>query len=102
MKTFIDLIKLILWLLPLYYFFIGIEDLNKLMKDGVYLFIYFIIYTCFTIRDINERCYRIEKKVMAFIDIEEDKIINEKFDKVKKYNEEWDGKIFTNNFIVTN
>lgn len=88
MKTFIDFIKLIIWLLPLYYFFIGIEDLNKLMKDGVYLFIYFIIYTCFTLRDINERCYRIEKKVMTLIDFEEEKEVNKRFEKIKKYNEE--------------
>lgn len=88
MKKFNNFIQLIIFILPITWFVYGLKDLNKLMGDGIYLFIYFIIYTCFTIRDINERCYRIEKKVMALIDIEEDKIINEKFDKVKKYKED--------------
>lgn len=86
MKTFIELIKLFLWLLPLYYFFIGVEDLSKLMKDGVYLFIYFIIYTCFTLRDINERCYRIETKLVNIMnDIE---IVDNKINKLQKYIED--------------
>lgn len=82
MKIFSNITQLIVFLLPIFWFVYGLDDLAKLMGDGVYLFIYFIAYTCYTIRDINERCYRIEKKVMTLIDIEEDKRINEKVKKI--------------------
>lgn len=85
MKNFI---QLIIFVLPLFWFVYGLKDLNNLMGDGIYLFIYFIIYTCFTIRDINERCYRIEKKVMSLINFEEEKEVNKRFEKIKKYNED--------------
>lgn len=82
MNNFINIIKLFIYLLPIFWFFYALEDLYKLMGNAIYLFIYFIIYTCYTVRDINERCYRIEKKVMTLIDIEEDKRINEKVKKI--------------------
>ena len=83
MNNFINIIKLLIYLLPVFWFFYALEDLHKLMGNAIYLFIYFIIYTCYTVRDINERCYRIESKLVNIMnDIE---TVDNKIDKLKKY-----------------
>lgn len=86
MKIFSNITQLIVFLLPIFWFVYGLDDLAKLMGDGVYLFIYFIAYTCYTIRDINERCYRIETKLVHIMnDIE---IVDNKINKLQKYIED--------------
>lgn len=81
-----NLIRLIIYVLPIFWFFYSLEDLYKLMGSAIYLFIYFIIYTCYTVRDINERCYRIETKLVHIMnDIE---IVDNKINKLQKYIED--------------